>query len=406
MKILIVGANFINKGGQSMLFITTDEIMKRIPGAEVYYGCTEAYDEEAYTFRSVFCDSYSKAIALGKQPLLNRGMSLAKSCAKWVLGRRDCLFRSEELRRLMPQLNLIVDVSGYNLGRKWSAEVQENYLNNIRLAKKYGIPIVMMPQSFGPFDYSAEKAYLLEEIRQLMPYPLVVYAREEEGARMLRESFGLSNVRLSTDLVLQNSGVALEHIFTHPERLTWPKLDSGNAVALIPNRQCFLYGDREQLLALHDAAVEELCALGREVVLLHHSSEDKKICAELAERYAGRVRLIDEELSCLAYDNFVRQFQYIVCSRYHGLVHAYRNGVPSVALGWAVKYADLAAQMGQTGCALDVTSPDTTPDHVREAIRRLDGGLEEARRVIRERVAAIQADNCFQTLSDWAKGQA
>lgn len=31
-KILIVGANFENKGAQSMLFITVDELKKRMPG--------------------------------------------------------------------------------------------------------------------------------------------------------------------------------------------------------------------------------------------------------------------------------------------------------------------------------------------------------------------------------------
>lgn len=35
-KILIVGANFENKGAQSMLFITVDELKKRIPDCEVF----------------------------------------------------------------------------------------------------------------------------------------------------------------------------------------------------------------------------------------------------------------------------------------------------------------------------------------------------------------------------------
>lgn len=37
-RILIVGANFENKGAQSMLFITVDEIKKRIPDGEVFCG--------------------------------------------------------------------------------------------------------------------------------------------------------------------------------------------------------------------------------------------------------------------------------------------------------------------------------------------------------------------------------
>ena len=39
MKVLITGANFNNKGAQSMLFVTVDEIRKRIPDCEIYFGC-------------------------------------------------------------------------------------------------------------------------------------------------------------------------------------------------------------------------------------------------------------------------------------------------------------------------------------------------------------------------------
>lgn len=35
-RVLIVGANFENKGSQSMLFITVDEIKKRISDCEIF----------------------------------------------------------------------------------------------------------------------------------------------------------------------------------------------------------------------------------------------------------------------------------------------------------------------------------------------------------------------------------
>ena len=39
LKVLITGANYNNKGAQSMLFVTIDEIKKRIPDSEIYFGC-------------------------------------------------------------------------------------------------------------------------------------------------------------------------------------------------------------------------------------------------------------------------------------------------------------------------------------------------------------------------------
>jgi hypothetical protein len=38
---------------------------------------------------------------------------------------------------LIKEINLIIDVSGFNIGKKWSVEIQESYLNNIRLAQKF-----------------------------------------------------------------------------------------------------------------------------------------------------------------------------------------------------------------------------------------------------------------------------
>lgn len=49
-KILIVGANFENKGAQSMLFITVDELKKRMPGLN----CTPKVGQKKSNFWGVF----------------------------------------------------------------------------------------------------------------------------------------------------------------------------------------------------------------------------------------------------------------------------------------------------------------------------------------------------------------
>ena len=53
-KVLITGANFINKGAQSMLFTVTKEIKNRYPDSEVYFACNrEEYDEKNYSFKKL-----------------------------------------------------------------------------------------------------------------------------------------------------------------------------------------------------------------------------------------------------------------------------------------------------------------------------------------------------------------
>lgn len=64
-RVLVVGANFNNKGAQSMLFITADEIKKRNPKSDVYYAGCEVFDENKYAFHEVFYSEPAKSIALG-----------------------------------------------------------------------------------------------------------------------------------------------------------------------------------------------------------------------------------------------------------------------------------------------------------------------------------------------------
>ena len=80
------------------------------------------------------------------------------------------------LKNFLPQIDLMIDISGFSLGDQWNRQGQEEYLDNIRLAKKYHVKMVLMPQSFGPFDYKQDQQALHAEIRELLSYPNVVYA--------------------------------------------------------------------------------------------------------------------------------------------------------------------------------------------------------------------------------------
>ena len=213
MKILITGANFENKGAQSMLFITADEIRKRAGNAEIYFSTSEKCNLRNYRFKSVYLTTLTQKIALSKHyislPLIKNTL---RDCIRFILGRKKNIWQFTRLRELMPDIDVIIDVSGFALGQKWSAGSQEDYLNNIRIAKKYNIPMYLMPQSFGGFSYSDDKKYLLPEIKELLKYPRVIFAREQAGYTELTKRFRLNNVKLSTDLVLQNKSIELSNI--------------------------------------------------------------------------------------------------------------------------------------------------------------------------------------------------
>lgn len=403
MKFLITGANFNNKGAQSMLFITMDEIMKRSNNAEIWFATVETMDFRNYRFRKVYMNTLAQDIALQKKnaPLLQIKGYL-KDCVKFVLGKRQNLWMTTELKELMPQIDVIIDVSGFALGNKWSAASQEKYLNNIRLARKYQKPIYLMPQSFGGFEYPEESRYLLQEIGELLKYPRIVFAREPQGEQALKSNFHLTNVRASYDLVLQNNGVDLNHIFKKPPTLKIPSITGKKQVALIPNQQCFRHGDEEKSLSLYCNVIQYLTNQGMTVHVCHHSGDDADCSRRIYAQFSSdpNVKLIDQDFSCFEYDAFVKQFSFIVCSRFHGIVHAYRNSVPAIALGWEIKYLELAKAVGQENFAFDITE-EAFDEHILEtALLQMSKSFQQQRSCITEKLHEIQKQNCFDAISE------
>ena len=405
-KILITGANFINKGAQSMLFITMDEIYKRIPDAEIFFATFEEnIDVSKYRFKIVYYNPVSVSIALEPENYNRiRLNAKLKNAAKKMLGQGKYIVnvkRLTEIRELIPAIDLIIDISGFGLGDKWGVKGSENYLNNIRLARKYSKPIILMPQSFGPFDFPEDaKEKLISEIKDVLAYPVMIFAREEQGYRLLKD-LGLNNVEKSYDLVLQNKGVDVKNIYVNPSFIAEYYLRTKQNVAVIPNVQCFRHGNNEKNISLYKTLITNLISEGRNVYLVSHSSEDASICTQLKGLFAEdpQVVLFDEELTCLEYDFFVKQFDFIVCSRFHGIVHAYRNAIPCVILGWSVKYIELAKVLGQEKYCFDITETEEgLTGRIGKSISELDKNHEKESRIIAQKLLDIQSNNCFDSI--------
>ena len=101
-------------------------------------------------------------------------------------------------------------------------------------------------------------------------------------------------------------------------------------------------------------------------------------------------------MSCLEYSMFVRQFDFIVASRFHSIVHAYREGIPAFILGWAIKYHRLASLVHQESYVFDGTT--TASDNQASMLGQLEKMLEKYAQesvVIRRSLEQIQKNNCY-----------
>lgn len=392
--ILITGGNLKNKGAQSMIFITVDEMRKRFPDKEIVVvsdpdatgdpGKIQGYD---FIFRDSVCIYGWKY--------------------KLIQHRYGKLDRMHDAAKIRKNTDMIVDISGYTFGSNWS------FISNILAAyraccaKKLGIPVYYMPQSFGPFDWKGLTGHLADCcIRKWLPYAAVLYVREQEGLELIKKHYGFQNAALSADLVLQNRGIDRKHIYTegkddHEQKLSQIGSIRKNSVAILPNIRNMKYGNPEELMRVYGAVIDHLLAAGKNIYLIRHATEDITVCREIKEQYPNEehVLLIEQDVDCLEYEELIRNFDYLVASRYHAIVHAYKQGIPCIVLGWAVKYQELLNKVQQSSYAVDVRKQID----IAGLLKMLDCMNENFRQeseTIRENLQMIQKQNVFDALGE------
>lgn len=390
--IVVTGGQLSNKGAQAMVFITVDEVAKRYPDRKVVILSNKDLlrsqtEKQNYKFD---ISGYPKLYWLFlMQTRIGRVVA-------GLLGGQPV----REYTELMRNAEAVVDVSGYALGSDWGYKKSCFYLARLKIAKIFDVPVYLMPQSFGPFDYRGVCApFMRALLRKNLRYPKVVLCREQEGYDLLCHKYGIRNAHLSPDLVLQNRGIDCQHIYHKVPNLTTTEVPNAS-VAVIPNKKTIQYGDAEQMSALYRQIVEVLLKQGKTVFLISHSAKDRSICRQIKEQnfqQTDSVCVVENELSCLEFDALVGRFDFVVASRFHAIVHAYRNAVPALVLGWAVKYRELLADFSQEAYQFDVRGElDIT--RIVEAVREMCLNHEQIAAMIQSRLQEIQKESVYDYL--------
>ena len=358
-KFIVTGIQMRNKGSQAMFLSLYVGLKQRYPDCEVI-GFANKYDEpEQYDFQLLPYDYFTRLLyryRLTSVPLLT---PLITSFAGFWRKTDKWSGNVGQMEQALREADAILDASGYTLGSGWGKGGGRLLLQTIRIARRYGKKIILMPQSFGPFDWGEDDdAEFLAEVKQELSYCTKIYAREIEGYECLK-SLGLQNVELSADMVIREKAFPEAsdiHPAYQPPQLSRPE---PGAVGFIINENVFRIGDPEAVFDLYATLLSKLLDDGEKVYILNTSTADFHLVEKVLARVNGkdRIRLISGEYSSPELIDIIGQFKYVVASRYHSVVFAYRSGVPAIILGWASKYLDLAAHFQQQDYVFDIRNP-------------------------------------------------
>lgn len=374
--IVVVGAKMSNKGAQSMVFQIVNEMSKRYPSKKVVALMNHKPElvqkmDGIYNF---------EIIPFQPADILYLYGGIQAAAAKLAGVSKDNITHLEDI---LKNTCIAFDVSGYSLSSNWSGANSLKYLYQLAILKKYKIPTVIMPQSFGPFDYKPLfKQYINTLGRKLLTYPVLVYAREKFSYNAVKKQFGLHDVRLSKDMVLLGKTIDPAAVLKPEIALKEYPIERACA-AVIPNNKLVEKLSFDKALTIYTEAINSLLKYGRRVYILRHSDADADLCVKLKESYHDNslVTLLQENLNCLEYDLLIKQFDYVIASRYHALVHAYKQNVPCVAVGWSEKYNSLLETMNQSQYIVDARA--FHKEELLSKIDRMQENYDEERAKIR-----------------------
>lgn len=223
----------------------------------------------------------------------------------------------------------VLDASGFAYSDSFSLKRLKREAWFGELWAKHGVPKVMLPQAFGPFEDQEKR----EASKRVLESARVVFARDDVSASYLEVLRLSTPIVRSPDFTIGVPAVPSDRPTPHAFGIIVPNMKVVSSKAMTEAD----YGSQLQSYA------KALNDMGLEVVLLVHEDEDLTFAAKLSD--GGRHTLFSHR-DPRVLKAILGQAEVVVSSRFHALVGALSQNVPVVALGWSHKYRELLADFG------------------------------------------------------------
>ncbi|MFT4122948.1 MAG: polysaccharide pyruvyl transferase family protein [Microbacteriaceae bacterium] len=233
----------------------------------------------------------------------------------------------------------VVDAAGYAYGDPFGAGPAVREARFSRSWSKRGTPRVMLPQAFGPFEDQRVRA----ATRELLNSSQLVFVRDQLSANYVSNLNVSTTIQLSPDFTI---GLAAHET----ERAAG---DSYGVV--VPNAKMYSTGliSEAEYASLLRRALDALVSQGLLPVVLVHESGDLPFARSLV---AGTNVSLVWDPDPRGAKSKIGKADFVISSRFHALVGALSQGVPTIALGWSHKYKELLRDFGVPDWCGDVNT--------------------------------------------------
>lgn len=317
MIIEIRQAGFVNKGAELMLHAVVQKLRERYPNAKltmapVYGGAPDTFEKMADL------KLYPKAW------LWRKGFDFGRFAA----------FIPKRLRTLYglvltSEIDVVIDAAGFAYSDQWGVQNSKELSVSSSLWRKNGTKLIMLPQALGPYKKDNIEKY----VRKWAENADLIFPREHGSYRYL------------TEIVGEQEKIKLYPDFTNLVKGTLPdKYDTTDKrVAIVPNYRMIDKTGKDESEAYLPFLIRTARYLvdknAKPFLLVHEGANDQMLADRVSEAVGGIP--IVKEVNPLHIKGILGTCDATVGSRFHGLVSALSQGVPSLATGWSHKYQRL-----------------------------------------------------------------
>lgn len=388
-----------NLGVQALSLSVIAGIRRRLPDTGIcVFGSKPGVHREQVRIGEDLIEVWNVGASLSRNPL-KPGNLHRESIGVQLLGHRW----PGAVTRMLTASRLAMDITGGDSFTTLYGDRRYEYVNMPkRLTLRLGVPLVLMPQTYGPFD-----DHRRPEVIQFLRSASMVWARDERSRSIADQLMGSPQTRISCDVA-----------FTLPARID-PALaiERGTGAVIGVNVSGLLgnesddtvraaYGFRVSyfetvrllLQRLLEADASALVYLVPHVVVpREHPENDAKACervlSSLPSELRSRVRVTPEPADAGAAKGMIAGFDFFIGTRMHACIAALSSGVPAGAIAYSDKTRGVFETVGLGEQVADPRSTDK-PEEIVDRLLLAFGRRDAARATLVSRLPeAVESVN-------------
>lgn len=312
MLVEIRGVGFVNKGAELMLHAVLQKMQDRYPDAK--FVMTPSLNVSPYIKRA-------KLGLYQKVTYQKFGIEWG-NLAKLITKKRRSIYGLV----LDSDIDLVLDAAGFAHGDQWGVKNTLKLNNLTKKWKSNKIKVVLLPQAFGPFENDDIKNNM-KEIAQNID---LIFAREDMSydylSSIIDNKSKIYNMPDFTNLV---SGIKPDN-FNNNE----------NNFCIIPNykMESKSWSDgKGDYLTFIVKCIEYLRKSGKKpFILVHEGKKDMALAKKISDN-VGELTILYED-DALKVKGIIGSCDGVIGSRFHSLVSALSQSIPTLGTSWSHKY--------------------------------------------------------------------